>query len=183
MEDLRGLYSHIAGTVHRMAPFFICLTQGINHRNNRDNGSRDSRFIKAGLNNLRRDERTNAIVHSDQTQTAILLPLPTPLRQKPIQPILNREEASISPLSRSHAGPCSRFPCKAYSNTADDPPEAQGLYVRKHPNDEKPLTYASKRFPPHRNKLLRQISTHTKPFPPATIKTYLSINPIPPKLF
>ena len=60
MEDLRGLYSHIAGTVHRMAPFSICLTQGINHRNNRDNGSRDSRFIKAGLNNLRRDERTNA---------------------------------------------------------------------------------------------------------------------------
>ena len=98
MEDLRGLYSHIAGTVHRMAPFFIYLTQGINHRNNRDNGSRDSRFIKAGLNNLRRDERTNAIVHSDQTQTAILLPLPTPLRQKPIQPILNREEASISPF-------------------------------------------------------------------------------------
>ena len=60
MEDLRGLYSHIAGTVHRMAPFSICLPQGINHRNNRDNGSRDSRFIKAGLNNLRRDERTNA---------------------------------------------------------------------------------------------------------------------------
>ena len=97
MEDLRGLYSHIAGTVHRMAPFSsvsrresIIGTTGIT-------APVTAAFIKAGLNNLRRDERTNAIVHSDQTQTAILLPFRRLSAKSQSNPFLT-EKKRVSPL-------------------------------------------------------------------------------------
>lgn len=143
MEDLRGLYSHIAGTVHRMAPFFICLTQ-------------ESIIGTTGITApvtaaLSKQASTTSGETKGRTPSCTATKL-RPLSSSPFRRLSAKSQSNpfltekkrVSPLSRSHAGPCSRFPCKAYSNTADDPPEAQGLYVRKHPNDEKPLTYASK---------------------------------------
>ena len=162
IENLRGLHRLITRTIDRTARLTGKLAERIDHRHNRDSSSRHFGLGKTLLNNFRCGKRSYPVMHSHQY---LFIPSGciSNLIRKEIQSIANRMETRFASVCNPVRDFTTDLPAKHLPIRLVIFWKYQDQTGRRIPAVKSLQRMHQDRLSFHRDKLLRQVASHTQP--------------------